>query len=382
VLCPQVIRSSGTSGEFDTALKIKENACLTTAYDGCNSKLGCQLPISSNSIPIALKIGERIMQITRTQCSEAARGFFIRAANQLDMAVKETLVPWATLLVVKDGREIFTHAAGTSLDHVDVLRSATKLATVTAVMTLVENGAVALEDPVHRYITSFAGEKAEITMRHLLSMNSGLPSSVSSVSDEMTLAKAADVIGQSSLAAEIGTKFIYGNLGLTVAGRVAEVVSGKNWDVFFQEALAEPLGMEFSYGPLESLRLGGGGRTNATHYGKLLQLHLSGGIHQGKRILSHALVAEMQRSNRAVFSNPLTEWKVDVCGYGMAWWFDSMDDSGQPSIISDCGLWGAYPWLDRQRHYAALLFIRKTLTEGAALQRVIRPLVERGVDSL
>src|SRR5204863_1338539 len=138
--------------------------------------------------------------------------------------------------------------------------------------------------PVQRYVPAFGGDKVGITVRHLLSMNSGLPSRLSSVSDEMSLADAAEEIGRAPLAAEIGSRFIYGNLGLTVAGRVAEVVSGKKWDEFFHEALAQPLGMDFSYGPLDTLRLGGGGRTNARNYGKLLKLHLSGGLHEGRRL--------------------------------------------------------------------------------------------------
>jgi CubicO group peptidase (beta-lactamase class C family) len=160
---------------------------------------------------------------------------------------------------------------------------------------------------------------------------------------------------------------------------VEEVVSGKNWPAFFQTALADPMGLDFTYGPFETGRLGGGGRTNAASYGKLLKLHLAGGLHEGRRILSQQLVVEMQRSNGSTFRNPVPE--IDAHGYGMGWWFDAVDAQGRPRIVSDPGAWGAYPWLDRERRYAGFLFVRKALAEGARLQREVRPLIERALDT-
>jgi CubicO group peptidase (beta-lactamase class C family) len=297
----------------------------------------------------------------------------------LESAVARGDVPWAALLVTKGGRDLHAHAVGTDLEHVDFLRSATKLATITSVLTLVEGGALGLEDPVAKYIPSFAGDKGGVRIRHLLSMNSGLPSMWPWFSDEMPLANAVEVIAKAPLAAQPGARFLYGNLGLTVAGRVAEVVSGKSWDEFFQLALAVPLGLDFHYEPVTSGRLGGGGRTNLASYGKILKLHLAHGIHEGRRVLSPALVAEMQRPNGASFANPIPD--AEFHGYGMGWWFDVVGGDGQPRIISDAGAWGAYPWMDLQRHYAAFLFVRKTLARGAMLYRNIRPLIERALDA-
>ena len=95
------------------------------------------------------------MSVKQANVSDVTAHYFSFAAQQIESAVERELVPWAVLIVLKDGQEVFAHAAGTDVDHVDVLRSATKLATVTAVMTLVENGAISLEDPVQRYVPAF-----------------------------------------------------------------------------------------------------------------------------------------------------------------------------------------------------------------------------------
>lgn len=296
----------------------------------------------------------------------------------LAAAVKAGDVPWATLLVTKGGSDLYAGAYGVPVDHVDVLRSATKVATVTAVLTLVEKKQLGLEDPVSHYIPAFTGEKAVITIRQLLSMSSGLRSSIKEFSDAVPLSESVAVIASASLAAPPGTRFIYGNFGLTVAGRVAEIVSGKSWDAFFEDALAAPLNLNFSYVPLETGRLGGGGRTSLSSYGRLLKLHLAGGALDGVRIISPELVAQMQVSNGAAFKNPIPQ--VEAYGYGMGWWFDRLRPDGSARIISDPGAWGAYPWIDRDRQYGAFLFVRKELADGVALVNKIRPLIDRAID--
>lgn len=298
----------------------------------------------------------------------------------VEAAVAGGAAPWMVLWITDAQGDIHRTAVGVGLDHVDVLRSATKIATVTAVMSLVQDGRIGLDDPVARHLPAFGGAKAGITLRRLLSMNSGLPSLWPAFSDEVPLAVAADVIAQAPLAAPPGERFIYGNLGLTVAGRVAEIVSGRPWDDFFAEAVARPLGIDFTYGPLDTGRLGGGGRTRAGDYAKLLRLHLSGGLHEGKRLFRPALIEEMQRSNGSAFTNPLNG-AGDFKGYGMGWWFDELESSGEPRVISDPGLWGAYPWLDRRRRYAGLVFMRGQLKDGAAVYRQLRPQIERILDA-
>jgi len=302
-----------------------------------------------------------------------------RVRAELREAVARKDVPWASLIVSSGGRDLLVHAEGVGTGHVDVLRSATKIATVTAVMTLVQAGAVRLEDPVSRYIGSWSADKAGVRIEHLLSMTSGLPARAQSFSDADSLADAAETIGRTALVSAPGARFIYGNLGLTVAGRVAEIASGLSWDEFFETAVARPLGVHFSYVPLETGRLGGGGRTDLAGYGRLLRMHLDGGRHDGRVFLREDLIARMRAPGGSLFRNPIPE--TEAYGYGMGWWFDRMDGAGRPLVISDPGAWGAYPWIDLSRRYSAFLFIRKQLADGVRLVNTLRPVIEEAIDA-
>lgn len=313
-----------------------------------------------------------------TQAGAQAAGDFSPVANLLDHAVTRAVAPWAVLIVTRADGELFRHAAGTEIGHVEGLRSATKLATATAILTLVQSRRLSLEDSAARFIPSFAGEKSAITVRHLLSMSAGLPSTSALFSDESPLAEACEAIARVPTVAAPGSRFIYGNLGLTVAGRIAEIVSGMSWEAFFRVHLAEPLAIDFAYEPLRIGRVGGGGRTNAESYARLLRLHLAGGALEQRRVLSPELVASMHEPSGARFSNSVPGMRAQ--GYGMGWWLDTLNTRGQALIVSCPGAWGAYPWLDRSRQYAAFLLIRSSLFVGASLQRRLRPLIEQALD--
>ena len=77
---------------------------------------------------------------------------FSNVTKRLETVVKRGTVPWVAFLVTKGGEDLYAHAVGTELAHVDVLRSATKLVSVTALMTLVDRCMISLDDPASRYI--------------------------------------------------------------------------------------------------------------------------------------------------------------------------------------------------------------------------------------
>lgn len=131
------------------------------------------------------------------------------------------------------------------------IASVTKPLTAVAVMTLVEDGRVALSAPVSRYLPRFSpppprddGDRP-ITVRHLLSHHGGLvrdyrkgmvgPSSedVDIVSDISTLL----------LANPPGTVYRYSNVGYAVLGELIEAASGSSYEEYVGRALFSPLGM-------------------------------------------------------------------------------------------------------------------------------------------
>jgi CubicO group peptidase (beta-lactamase class C family) len=127
------------------------------------------------------------------------------------------------------------------------IASMTKPIVATAVMILVEEGKLQVDDKVSQYIPAFAMAKLEsgaqpsreITIRDLLTHTSGLTGS-QAVSG--SLAETAEALARRPLAFEPGTRWQY-SPGLNVAGRIVEIVSEMPLAEFLQERIFQPLQM-------------------------------------------------------------------------------------------------------------------------------------------
>src|SRR5690606_1141853 len=101
--------------------------------------------------------------------------------------MEKSSIPGVALTIVKDGRIIHSEGYGHTSDDGQavtpqtpfILGSTSKSITALAVMQLVDRGAVELDAPVQRYIPWFTLADADavgrITVRHLLTMSSGIP---------------------------------------------------------------------------------------------------------------------------------------------------------------------------------------------------------------
>ncbi len=240
-------------------------------------------------------------------------------------------------------------AAGSPMrtDSVFWIASQSKPITATALMMLVDEGKVKLDDPVERYVPEFrevwlAVERDAdhvllkrpahpITVREILSHTSGLP--FKSAIEEPTLDRFPLSVGVRSYATtplqfEPGTKYQYSNAGINTAGRIIEVVSKMPYETFLDTRLFKPLGMTDTTfwpsgdqltrlakayrpgeGKLEAIPIGqlsyplddpgrrpmpaGGLFSTAADLARFCQMILSGGESQGKRFLSESAVKEM-----------------------------------------------------------------------------------------
>jgi CubicO group peptidase (beta-lactamase class C family) len=124
------------------------------------------------------------------------------------------------------------------------IASMSKPITGTAVMILVDEGKVSIDDPVEKYLPEFAGQMVNIaqsgdlvilkkparpiTIKDVLSHTSGLPhlSRAEKQIDMLTLKEAGISYALTPLMFEPGSKYQYSNAGINTAGRVIEVVSG------------------------------------------------------------------------------------------------------------------------------------------------------------
>ena len=143
------------------------------------------------------------------------------------------------------------------------IASMTKPMTSMALMMLVEEGKLKIEDPVEKYLPEFKGqmlqvEKAPdhvllkkpsrpITIKDLLTHSSGLVGKSpldGAALDKLLLKEAVMTYALSPLQFEPGSKWSYCNPGINTLGRLIEVASGKPYAEFMQERLFTPLGMK------------------------------------------------------------------------------------------------------------------------------------------
>ncbi len=127
------------------------------------------------------------------------------------------------------------------------LASTSKPFQATAVMMLVDEGKVKLDDPVSNYLPQFKALKP-MTVRMLLNHTNGLRYTAADrpmrPTDCCSLAEEVDRFVSLPLTFDPGTRFMYSNAGPDTASRIVEVVSGKSFEDFITEQLFAPLGMK------------------------------------------------------------------------------------------------------------------------------------------
>jgi len=173
----------------------------------------------------------------------------------IQQAVADGNIPGAVLVVGHDGRIIYRKAYGSralepkrevmALDTVFDLASLTKvIATTTAVMQLVEQGKVRMNDPVAKYLPEFAQNgKDDITVRQLLTHYSGLAPDL----DLTTLWEGKNTAYQLAFVmppeTTPGSGFVYSDINFIVLGALVEKVSGETLDAYATKHIFAPLKM-------------------------------------------------------------------------------------------------------------------------------------------
>lgn len=158
---------------------------------------------------------------------------------------EEVLHESAVGLAKREGEEAMT------VDKMFWIASMTKPVTGVAVMMLVEEGKVALEDPVGRYLPEFKelktaeGEFREVTILECLTHTAGLAELSLEERDELSLlSELTELTVRKPLQFEPGSEWRYSQTGINTAGRVVEVVSGMLFPEFLEKRVFGPLGMQ------------------------------------------------------------------------------------------------------------------------------------------
>jgi len=265
-------------------------------------------------------------------------------------------------------------------DSIFRIYSMTKTVTSVAVLMLMEEGKLALSDPVADHLPQFRNMQIvvggsvdsprlqpatrAITLRHLLTHTAGFATGgvgfelSSELLERAGLEQSRDLqhftqeLAAVPLALEPGKRFSYDGTQLQVLGRVVEVVSGQALDVFFQERIFAPLGMvdtgfkvpvekrhrivditrmsssgalELDAGPssrapgtmLNPYFSGAGGLySTAPDFMRFSVMLLQGGRYGGNDLLGRKTVESMMQNHLGHLERPVTDFS-DAEGFGL-----------------------------------------------------------------
>lgn len=169
-------------------------------------------------------------------------------------------IPGAAVAVVKDGRVV--HARGYGVrrmgtnDPVDEhtifdTASLTKAFTAAAIASLVDEGRMAWDAPVRRYLPAIEFPDpyltANITVRDLLSHRVGIrATNYAWYLSGVTRQRLLTLVDSMQVAAPFRTRLAYWNIGYAIAGEASAAAAGTSWEELVTGRLLEPLGMKRS----------------------------------------------------------------------------------------------------------------------------------------
>jgi CubicO group peptidase (beta-lactamase class C family) len=337
-----------------------------------------------------------------------------RISQTLRDDVAKGTLPGAVLLIARDGKVAYHEAFGSidpqtkapmTKDAIFRIYSMTKPFTSVSAMMLVEDGKIALGDPVAKYIPAFkdvkvgverteggAGPTLELVaarrpmtvhdlMRHVAGLTYGVfgQSLVKAAYRDAKLfdgdpdnAEFADRVAKLPLMFQPGTTWEYSH-ATDILGRVVEVAAGKSLYGFMKERLFDPLGMpdtafyvpdaarhahiaepfqddrqigagSFMFDPRVTRKWesgGGGSMGTAMDYARFLQMMLDGGTAQGKRYLGPKTVAYMTSDHLGEKLTGAGPSYLPGEGYGFGLGFAVRKETGLSPLP---GTAGDYTW--------------------------------------
>jgi len=342
--------------------------------------------------------------------------------------VANTRIPGLVALVVDADETLYSRAVGLrnverneamTEDTIFRIASMTKPVAATAIMMLVEDGKLGLDDPIANYLPEFAERRVvtgfdpehsnwtsrpattEATIRHLISHSSGLSYGFAS---EIIHAIGEGSPSQSEdtpLLYDPGTGWSYSG-GIAVVGGVAERIEGMGFDSILRDRLFAPLGMNetsfivplsehgrvaTSHRPegdtlveepnpndIRAPVSGDGGlHSTAADYARFIQFILNGGVApDGQRLMSEAGVRELGRNQLGdvrvkLQDEPMPQLArafplgADRDGFGLGFQVTGEHDEAtirSPGSMSWAGIWNTEFWIDPARGIGGVLLMQ------------------------
>lgn len=166
--------------------------------------------------------------------------------------------PGAAVLVAVDGKPVLRKGYGmadvekgvkVTPDMIFRVASITKQFTAVCVLQLVQQGKVALDDPITKHVPGFDTRGKTITVENLLSHTSGLPNYTTTsdydkgMTRDLKPAEILELVAGKPLEFEPGASFRYSNTNYVLLGMLIEKVSGRTYAENIETSIAKPLGL-------------------------------------------------------------------------------------------------------------------------------------------
>jgi CubicO group peptidase (beta-lactamase class C family) len=282
----------------------------------------------------------------------------------VNQALRDWETPGLALAVVKGDTVLLAEGYGVrdagkrlavTRDTVFAIGSATKAFTATLLGLLVDEGRIAWDTPVARYLPTFRlkdeAARERLTPRDLVTHRSGLPRhDFVWYNAPLSRREIFDRLAFLEPSADFRARFQYQNLMFMAAGHLAEEVAGAPWETLVQQRLFEPLGMAASNVSVEETRKaadyalpyqeGEGGlkeipfrnldavgpagsiNSSAADMARWLRFNLSGGRLGEKRLVSEQALAEIHRP-QVVVGDGGRDPEILGTSYAMGWMVDT-----------------------------------------------------------
>jgi len=358
--------------------------------------------------------------------------------KRMQAFVDDKTIAGAVTLVARNGQVAALDAVGQAdianakpmkPDTIFWIASMTKPITATAIMILRDEGKLAVDDPVEKYLPEFKnqwliGNKTQevltlkrparpVTLKDLLTHTSGVADAPSTGRD-LSLSELVLLYSQQPLKYEPGSKWEYNNPGINTLGRVVEVVSGETFENFLQRRIFKPLGMKdttfypsggqikrvaksyesganglketgisFIKGPLDARTRpafpSGGLFSTAQDMFRFYQMVLNGGTWDGKRVVSADSVAMMTKTQTGDLKTGFT----DGMSFGLGWAV-AREPKGVTAMLSKGtyghgGAYGTQGWVDPEKNMIFILMIQRAKLQNADASPVRQAFQEAAV---
>jgi D-alanyl-D-alanine carboxypeptidase len=232
-------------------------------------------------------------------------------AGRVDDYVKAQMakerIPGVSVGVVRDGKVVLAKGYGmanvelsvpATPDTVYELLSVTKQFTAAAILMLVEEGKIGLDDPIAKHLPNTPAAWSPVTVRHLLTHTSGItdytdvPGWFKTIRLDRSPEDLLEPVKALPLGFQPGDRWRYSNAGYYLLGMILEKVSGKSYAEFLQARIFKPLQMTST-------------RVNSM---TALVPHRASGYHIGAVPWRPADPGEADRVQNAEYVSPTQKW--------------------------------------------------------------------------